>query len=199
MPSIAGGMDIHRKQVTFDYLDLVTGEVRCRQIAPADRASLRAWLERFAGVPGVTFAVEACTGWRYVTEELRRALSRIWPSRLIPPRRGVARCGPRPIRPTRGCCGTCCGTCWREAGCRSAGSRRRRSWSTGRCWRPITLCGASTPPGCSASMRCCFTRARRYSMTSAARMHRRSWPPWPARTCRRPGSSRSPCTCGCWR
>ena len=73
MPSIAGGMDIHRKQVTFDYLDLVTGEVRCRQIAPADRASLRAWLERFAGVPGVTFAVEACTGWRYVTEELRRA------------------------------------------------------------------------------------------------------------------------------
>jgi transposase len=73
MPSIVGGMDIHRKQVTFDYLDLVTGEVKCGQIAPADRASLRAWLKRFAGVPGVTFAVEACTGWRYVTEELQRA------------------------------------------------------------------------------------------------------------------------------
>jgi len=27
---------------------------------------LRAWLERFAGVAGVAFAVEACTGWRYV-------------------------------------------------------------------------------------------------------------------------------------
>src|SRR5712692_223862 len=73
MPSIAGGMDIHRKQVTFDYLDLVTGEVKCGQIAPADRASLRAWLQRFAGVRGVAFAVEACTGWRYVAEELRRA------------------------------------------------------------------------------------------------------------------------------
>lgn len=73
MPSIAGGMDIHRKQVTFDYLDLVTGEVKCGQIAPADRASLRAWLKRFAGVPGVAFAVEACTGWRYVAEELQRA------------------------------------------------------------------------------------------------------------------------------
>jgi len=63
-------MDIHRKQVTFDYLDVVTGEVKCGQIAPAGRGHLRAWLQRFAGVPGVTFAVEACTGWRYVT--LRR-------------------------------------------------------------------------------------------------------------------------------
>jgi transposase len=66
-------MDIHRKQVTFDYLDVVTGEVRCGQIAPADRANLRAWLKRFAGVSGVVFAVEACTGWRYVTGELAAA------------------------------------------------------------------------------------------------------------------------------
>src|ERR1019366_7917846 len=73
MLSIVGGMDIHRKQVTFDYLDLVTGEVKCGQIAPADRAGLRAWLERFGGVAGVAFAVEACTGWRYVAEELQRA------------------------------------------------------------------------------------------------------------------------------
>ena len=28
MPSIVGGLDIHRKQLTFDYLDTVTGEVR---------------------------------------------------------------------------------------------------------------------------------------------------------------------------
>jgi transposase len=67
---IVGGMDIHRKQITFDYVDLVTGEVQCGQIAPAGRAHLRAWLERFAGVPGVAFAFEACTGWRYVAAEL---------------------------------------------------------------------------------------------------------------------------------
>jgi|CZKW01.1.fsa_nt_gi hypothetical protein len=73
MPSIAGGMDIHRKQVTFDYLDVVTGEVKCGQIAPADRGHLRAWLQRFAGVSGVAFAVEARTGWRYVTGELAAA------------------------------------------------------------------------------------------------------------------------------
>jgi transposase len=66
-------MDVHRKQITFDYADLATGEVKCGQIAPADREHLRAWLGRFAGVPGVAFAVEACTGWRYVAEELAAA------------------------------------------------------------------------------------------------------------------------------
>jgi hypothetical protein len=38
--SIVGGLDIHRKQITFDYLDTATGEVRRGQIAPADRAHL---------------------------------------------------------------------------------------------------------------------------------------------------------------
>jgi transposase len=73
MPSIAGGLDIHRKQITFDYLDTVTGEVRCGQVVPADRAHLRAWLARFENPAGVAFAAEACTGWRYVAEELQRA------------------------------------------------------------------------------------------------------------------------------
>jgi transposase len=73
MPSIAGGLDIHRKQITFDYLDLVTGEVSCGHIAPADREHFRAWLTRFGDPAGAAFAVEACTGWRYVTGELQRA------------------------------------------------------------------------------------------------------------------------------
>jgi transposase len=70
---IVGGLDIHRKQITFDYLDTVTGEVRRGQIAPADRAHLRAWLARFAGRGEVAFAVEGCAGWRYVSEELAAA------------------------------------------------------------------------------------------------------------------------------
>jgi transposase len=73
MPSIVGGLDIHRKQVTFDYLDVVTGEVKCGQVAPADREHLRSWLAGFGNPAGAAFAVEACTGWRYVTEELQRA------------------------------------------------------------------------------------------------------------------------------
>src|SRR6266581_2160660 len=70
---IVGGLDIHRKQITFDYLDTVTGQVRRGQVAPADRAHLRAWLARFAGRDDVAFAVEACTGWRYIAEELAAA------------------------------------------------------------------------------------------------------------------------------
>jgi transposase len=66
---IVGGLDIHRKRLTFDYLDTETGEVKRGQIAPADRAHLRAWLVRFAGRDDVAFALEGCTGWRYVSEE----------------------------------------------------------------------------------------------------------------------------------
>jgi transposase len=70
---IVGGLDIHRRQITFDYLDTVTGEVRRGQIAPADRVHLRAWLARFNGREDVAFAVEGCAGWRYVAEELAAA------------------------------------------------------------------------------------------------------------------------------
>ena len=71
--AIVGGFDIHRRQVTFDYLDTVSGQVRRGRIDPACRAELRSWLERFAGREDVTFAVEGCTGWRFVVEELARA------------------------------------------------------------------------------------------------------------------------------
>ena len=70
---IVGGLDIHRKQLTFDYPGTVTGEVRRGQVAPADREHLRAWLARFAGRDDVAFAMEGCTGWRYVAEELAAA------------------------------------------------------------------------------------------------------------------------------
>jgi transposase len=70
---IVGGLDIHRKQITFDYLDTVTGEVRRGQIAPADRQHLAAWLAgRFTG-QAADFALEGCTGWRYVAGELAAA------------------------------------------------------------------------------------------------------------------------------
>jgi transposase len=70
---IVGGLDIHRKQITFDYPGTVSGQVQRGQVTPADREHLRAWLARFAGVEDVAFAVEGCTGWRYVAEELAAA------------------------------------------------------------------------------------------------------------------------------
>src|SRR5258708_39578868 len=72
--SIVGGLDVHRRQITFDYVDTDTGRLQRGRITPACRAVLRRWLaERFAGRTDVAFAVEACTGWRFVVEECERA------------------------------------------------------------------------------------------------------------------------------
>jgi transposase len=71
--SIAGAFDVHRRQLAFEYLDTVTGELKPGRVVPAGRPHLRAWLARFAGQDDVHFALEGCTGWRYVTEELAAA------------------------------------------------------------------------------------------------------------------------------
>jgi transposase len=69
--TMIGGLDVHRQQITFDYVDS-DGLVRWGQIRPATRKTLRGWL---AELPdgGAQFALEGCTGWRYVVEELRAA------------------------------------------------------------------------------------------------------------------------------
>jgi transposase len=72
--AIVGGFDVHRAQITFDYLGTETGEASRGQVRPAGREVLRSWLaERFAEREDVAFAVEGCTGWRFVAEELARA------------------------------------------------------------------------------------------------------------------------------
>src|ERR671933_1550520 len=70
---IVGGVDIHRKQLTFDYVEQETGRWERGRVAPADREHLAGWLTRFDGVEDVQFAMEGCTGWRYVAEEMRAA------------------------------------------------------------------------------------------------------------------------------
>jgi transposase len=70
---IVGGLDVHRRQITFDYLDERSGQSRRGRIAPADRLLLRRWLSTTVGESPAAFAVEACTGWRFVVEELQRA------------------------------------------------------------------------------------------------------------------------------
>lgn len=68
--AIVGGFDVHRAQITFDYLDTDTGAVSTGQIRPATRAALRRWLaDRFDGRTDIAIAVEGCTGWRFVVEE----------------------------------------------------------------------------------------------------------------------------------
>jgi len=69
---IVGGLDIHRAQITFDYLDLRTGEETRGTIRPATREVFRQWLGQF-GRKQVAFAMEGTTGWRFVVEELEAA------------------------------------------------------------------------------------------------------------------------------
>jgi transposase len=67
--TMVGGFDVHRKQITFDYVD-DDGVVRWGQIRPATRKTLRGWLAEHCPAGDGEFALEGCTGWRYVVEEL---------------------------------------------------------------------------------------------------------------------------------
>ena len=69
---IVGGLDVHRSQITYDYVDLRTGEESRGMIRPATRDEVRAFLATF-GRKSAAFALEGTTGWRFIVEELRRA------------------------------------------------------------------------------------------------------------------------------
>ena len=68
--TIVMGLDQHRAQITADWVDTDTGEVKRGRVAPADRAGVRKFLGRFGGQE-LDVALEATTGWRFVVEELR--------------------------------------------------------------------------------------------------------------------------------
>lgn len=75
--SIVCGLDLHRAQITFDAVVSETGEHWRGRIFSPDRARFRRWLREDLGsrVDGgpVELAVEGCTGWRYVVEEIGAA------------------------------------------------------------------------------------------------------------------------------
>ena len=75
--SMLCGLDLHRGQITFDALEVETGQVWRGRIWQPDRQRFRRWLTdelapRAHGGP-VAVAVEGCTGWRYVVEEVTKA------------------------------------------------------------------------------------------------------------------------------
>ena len=70
--TMVGGLDVHRQQITFDYVD-DDGLVHWGQIRPATRQTLRGWLAEHFRDGDADFALEGCTGWRYVSEELAAA------------------------------------------------------------------------------------------------------------------------------
>ena len=156
--SIVGAFDVHRRQLTFEYLDTVTGELRRGRMIPADRQHLRAWLARFAGQDDVHFALEGCTGWRYVVEELAAAgiaphLAEPADTAALRGRKRHAKTDKTDARHLRvhllaGDLPECWippATCWRRA-----------LWSG--C---IRTCSMSAGPGTSGSLPPCSTRASR--------------------------------------
>jgi Transposase len=188
---IVGGLDIHRKQITFDYLDTVTGQVRRGQVSPADREHLRAWLARFAGREDVAFALEACTGWRYVAGEL--AAAGIAVHLAEPADTAFARGRKRHAKTDKTDC--------RHLRTLLAEGRlpecRLPPGHILECRALLELqatCGPGTPPGRSASTRSFSTRAPRpwgRARCAASRAWPRCGRPRPP-VCRRPGSCRSP-------
>lgn len=88
---IVGGLDIHRRQITFDYVDLRGGDSQRGVIRPATREAFREWLGQF-GRKRCEFALEGTTGWRFVVEELERAGMR---AHLAEPAETRARRGPK--------------------------------------------------------------------------------------------------------
>lgn len=71
------GLDLHRGQITFDALELETGEVWRGRVWSPDRERFRRWLSEEmaprAHDERVDISVEGCTGWRYVVEEITAA------------------------------------------------------------------------------------------------------------------------------
>jgi transposase len=71
MGIVMAGFDVHRTQITFDALEVETGELVRGRIA-ATPEGVAEWVGRFPG-RDVHVALEACTGWFFVSEALRCA------------------------------------------------------------------------------------------------------------------------------
>jgi hypothetical protein len=74
---IVCGLDLHRRQITFDAMDVDSGDAWRGRLWQLDRRRFRRWLRDDvaprAGGGSVAVALAGCTGWRYVVEEITAA------------------------------------------------------------------------------------------------------------------------------
>jgi transposase len=77
MAIMVGGLDLHRRQITFEIVELESGEIWRGKLWQPDRQRFRCWLSEEVAVRAnggaVELAVEGCTGWRFVVEEITAA------------------------------------------------------------------------------------------------------------------------------
>ena len=74
--TIVMDLDQHRAQITAEWIDTSTGEVSRQRVAPAHRAGVRRFAERFGDIE-LEVALEATTGWRFVVEEFTAVGARV--------------------------------------------------------------------------------------------------------------------------
>ena len=122
--AMVGGLDLHRRQITFDGVEVESGEEWRGRIWQPDRGRFRRWLRgevarRANGE--VALAVEAArVGGMWWRRSRLPGSRRMWRSRRTRRRRGDASIGPRPTGPMPDCCGISS----RPGSCRRAGSPR---------------------------------------------------------------------------
>src|ERR1700749_640268 len=104
--TIVMGADQHRAQTTTEWLDTETGEISRARVAPADRARVRRFLERFVDEE-LEVALEATPGWRFVAKSSSGSAPRcISPNRRTPRRCAAARTAPRTTGRMPAMCGS---------------------------------------------------------------------------------------------
>jgi transposase len=127
------GLDLDREQITFDAVEVDSGEV---------------WRGRGYGQP-VAIAVEGCTGWRDVVEEITAAG---FEAHLAEPAETQAARGPkRRAKTDRSDCRLLRDLLVARS-CRRRGSRRPRCWNGGSRFPCTSRWSISARSGCSASM-----------------------------------------------
>jgi hypothetical protein len=165
--AIVAGYDVRRRQVSVDALDIATGEVSRGQIEFTPTA-----VEEWAlGFPRrvIHVAVEACTGWLFVSRALERRGAIVHLAEPVEPARcGVADAAPRLTAPTRNGCGSCCA----RGGCRRPGYRLSMRASGARAPDCVTRWSPSARAGPSGYAPRCITTALLARPMSCA--------PWPA-------------------
>ena len=159
--AIVMGLDQHRAQITAEWIDTSTGEVSRQRVAPAHRAGVRRFAERFRD-QDLEVALEATTGWRFVVEELRRVGATV---HLAEPAETAARPGNKKRAKNDRADARHLRELVMSDGCRSRGSRPITSSTSERGCGCGTRSSRSAASGSSASRRCSITTASRSGAT----------------------------------
>ena len=155
--TIVMGLDQHRAQITAEWLDTATGEVMRTRIAPAHRAGVRRFCERFHGEE-LEVALEATTGWRFVADEFRPVGASV---HLAEPAETSAMRGNKKRAKSDRAMPVTFGSCLVGVVFRSRGFRRSTSWISGRRCGCGTRSRISVASGSSGFRRFCITTAAR--------------------------------------